>query len=58
VKIIRVPPQHRVLTWAVGHGGTRAIFGMMTPKSNLKALTEAIERFVLDKRTNPAPFLA
>lgn len=56
--IIRVPPQHKVLTWSVGHGATRTLFGMMVPVAHLKPLTAALVRFCVDKRENLKPFLA
>jgi len=47
-----------VLTWSVGHGATRTLFGMMVPVAHLKPLTAALVRFCVDKRENPRPFLA
>jgi len=56
-RIIRLVPQHPILTWAVGNGENRSIFGMMLPKAHLGAVVKAIENFVLDKRKNLEPFL-
>jgi len=57
-RIIRLAPQHPILTWSVGHGEDRSIFCMMMPKAQLRAAVKALEAFVLDKRKNLKPFLA
>jgi len=56
-RIIRLVPQHPILTWAVGKGEDRSIFCMMIPKTQRSAAVKAIENFVLDKRKNLEPFL-